>query len=181
MTNYQKILINFIFCFLANTSLAQKPISIHLTEKDGLPDIEFYDMVEDNKGFVWLACNNGLYRYDGREFKSYSHPEQRGLSVFNLKFDSKNRLWCTNVTGQFFYVENDVLHLDFDASKVLKSERLHTFNFFDNRLIAHGNDFVFSKNFESDEIKVLDRQQDDNIFFYRNSVVKNDTLFLLKT
>ncbi|MGV6830939.1 MAG: histidine kinase [bacterium] len=181
MYNFQRALVLLNVYFLVNVLLAQNPISIHLTEKDGLPDIEFYDMVEDKNGFIWLACNNGLYRYDGREFKNYSHPQQRGLSVFNLRLDNQDRLWCTNVSGQFFYIKDDLLNLDFDASKEYNSGQLHTFNFFGNRLIANGNNFVFSKNLETNKIKILTREKKGSSFFYRNSIVKNDTLFLLKT
>lgn len=46
------------FTFLLN---AQQPLAIHLTEKDGLPDIEFYDIFKDDKGFIWLAADKGLY------------------------------------------------------------------------------------------------------------------------
>lgn len=98
---------------------AQEPVSIHLTEKDGLPDIEFYDMLEDDEGYIWFAADRGLFRYNGKEFTSYSHPLKRGLSVFNLKKDKKGRVWCNNISGQFFYVENDMLQLFKDITSEL--------------------------------------------------------------
>jgi ligand-binding sensor domain-containing protein len=45
---------------------AQEPISVHLTGKDDLPDIEFYDLFEDENGLIWLAADKGLYKYDGK-------------------------------------------------------------------------------------------------------------------
>ena len=90
---------------------AQEPLSIHLTEKDGLPDIEFYDLLADKKGFIWLAADKGLYKYDGREYKLLDNPTKRGRSLFGLKIDFKGRVWCNNLAGQFFYVENNKLHL----------------------------------------------------------------------
>lgn len=88
---------------------AQEPVSFHLTEKDGLPDIEFYSMVEDGEGNIWFGCNKGLYRYNGKEYKLYSHPDKKGRSFFNLSLDDKGRVWCNNIAGQFFYIENDKL------------------------------------------------------------------------
>ena len=76
-----------IFLFLLSLSVfitAQQPVFTQLTEKDGLPDIEFYGVVEDNKGFIWLAADKGLFRYDGKKFKNYTHPDKRGLSVFGV-------------------------------------------------------------------------------------------------
>ena len=101
---------------------AQEPVFIHLTEKDGLPDKEFYDILEDDKGFIWLSADKGLYRYDGKEFKGYNAKEQRGLSVFYLQQDYLKRIWCTNISGQFFYVQDDKLQLFKDLSKELKGE-----------------------------------------------------------
>ncbi len=57
---------------------AQQPATIHLTEKAGLPDIEFYNIIEDTEKFIWLAADKGLYSYDGREYKYFSHPNQIG-------------------------------------------------------------------------------------------------------
>lgn len=94
---------------------AQEPVSIHLTEANGLPDIEFYDSIEDTEGYTWLAGNKGLFRYDGKEYIAYSHPEKRGRSFFNLKLDRKGRLWFNNIAGQFFYIENNKIILFIDV------------------------------------------------------------------
>lgn len=106
---------------------SQEPVSIHITQKDGLPDIEFYDMLEDSKGFIWLAADKGLFRYNGKEYTNYSHPNKRGLSVFNLQEDSSGKVWCNNISGQFFYVENDSLHLFFDIKNKIKTTQLPVF------------------------------------------------------
>ena len=117
----KKLFLFFIFCtsFLIQ---AQEPVSIHISEKNGLPDKEFYDIIEDDKGFIWLSAAKGLFRYDGKLFKNYSNEEQRGLSVFGVKQDHLGRIWCNNVSGQFFYTKDEKLHLFTDLSKFLKGE-----------------------------------------------------------
>ena len=121
--------------FLAyHTGLAQQPVSIHLTEKDGLPDIEFYDLLEDNKGFIWLAADKGLYRYDGRNYKLFTNPDKRGRSLFGLKLDNQGRLWCNNLSGQFFYVQDEELKLFEDYGHI---KTLVDFNIYDNHLIIY--------------------------------------------
>ncbi|WP_156169138.1 sensor histidine kinase [Kordia jejudonensis] len=112
----------FIIYFILSSSViwAQEPVSIHLTEANGLPDIEFYDSIEDTEGYIWLAGNKGLFRYDGKAFKVYSHPEKRGRSFFNLKLDEKGRLWFTNIAGQYFYIENDKVVLFTDLQELLR-------------------------------------------------------------
>jgi|GEM_PF-1048679 len=117
----KKLSLFFIFC----TSLliqAQEPVSIHILERNGLPDKEFYGVMEDDKGFIWLSAAKGLFRYDGKTFKNYSNEKQRGLSVFGSKQDSLGRIWCNNISGQFFYTENGKLHLFTDLNKLLNGE-----------------------------------------------------------
>ena len=101
---------------------AQEPVYIHLSEKNGLPDKEFYDIFEDDKGFIWLGADKGLFRYDGKNFKNYLNKNQRGLSIFNIQQDEFKRVWCNNVFGQFFYIKDDKLNLFIDLSKQLKGE-----------------------------------------------------------
>lgn len=103
--NYTYIIILFLVVSLK----AQNVTTYHLSEKDGLPDIEFYDMIEDSKGFIWLAADKGLYRYDGNTYKNYTNNTKKGHSVFELYEDKKGRIWCINISGQIFYVENNQL------------------------------------------------------------------------
>ena len=89
----------FILLLFAVQLWAQQPVTIQLTEKDGLPDIEFYDVLEDKNGFVWLAADKGLFRYDGKTFLNFSHPQKRGLSVFGLFEDAEGRIWCNTISS----------------------------------------------------------------------------------
>ncbi|OUS02838.1 hypothetical protein A9Q86_01960 [Flavobacteriales bacterium 33_180_T64] len=101
---------------------AQEPVSVHLSEKEGLPDKEFYSILEDDKGFIWLCADKGFFRYDGKIFKKYTHANQIGLSVFNVQQGPLKRIWCNNISGQFFYIKDDKLNLFIDLSKTLKGE-----------------------------------------------------------
>lgn len=105
------------FIFFLQIVFAQEPVSIHLTENEGLPDVEFYDLLEDKEGFIWLAADKGLYRYDGKTYLNFSTENKRGLSVFNLQLDDKGRVWCNNISGQFFYIENNQMHLFVDIKE----------------------------------------------------------------
>ena len=117
-------MINKIFFLICIPFLlhAQEPVSVHLSERDGLPDKEFYDIIEDDNGFIWLAADKGLFRYDGKVFKGYNQEKQRGLSVFNLQQDHLGRIWCTNISGQFFYIQNGKMKLFIDLSTQLNGE-----------------------------------------------------------
>ncbi len=155
--------------------MAQHPVYIDLNQKEDMPDIEFYDIIEDKKGFIWLAANNGLYRYDGKEFKNYSHPKKRGLSVFGLQFDNKDRLWCNNISGQYFYIENDSLNYYTDLKKYTKGQ-LGEYFFHKNKIIVH----IFNKFLEIDiqTKKVTDHSPKESNIPY--VFKKEDSIFFLE-
>ena len=46
--------------------------AIHYTDENGLPQNSIKDIVCDRYGFIWLACEAGLIRYDGRQFQLFS-------------------------------------------------------------------------------------------------------------
>ncbi|WP_372937359.1 sensor histidine kinase [Seonamhaeicola sp.] len=102
--------------------LGQNPTHNYLQNISALPDTEFYDVLEDQQHYIWLAADKGLFRYNGKDYKHYSHPEQKSNSLFQLKFDAKGQLWCNNIYGQLFYIENDTLKLFYDASKLVKGQ-----------------------------------------------------------
>ena len=133
---------------------AQQPVTIQLTEKDGLPDIEFYDILEDKNGFVWLAADKGLYRYDGKTFLNFSHPQKRGLSVFGLFEDAQGRIWCNTISGQFFYIENEKMIFFTDLKDELKGQ-LPEFEVIQNQLIAFSEKGVFVIDVATKKQKVI--------------------------
>lgn len=118
--NFKHILFFLLYSFSAVYS--QNPVVEQMSTASSLPDVEFYDIAEDNQNYIWLAANKGLYRYNGKNYIHFSHPQQKGNSLFQLKFDAKNRLWCNNIFGQLFYVENNSLRLFYDASKLVNGQ-----------------------------------------------------------
>lgn len=144
------------------TAYGQHPIYTQFTEKDGLPDIEFYNVVEDSKGFIWLAADKGFYRYDGNEFKIYTNKEKRGLSVFEPREDHKGRVWCCNVSGQFFYVENDKLVTFIDLGQEI-NWRLGSFLITKTHLLVFASRVIYKISLETKKIEARVKVSDDLI------------------
>ncbi|WP_430817825.1 ATP-binding protein [Carboxylicivirga sp. RSCT41] len=72
----------------------------HLTSNEGLPHSLVFDIQQTNDGFIWLATNNGLGRYDGYEFKTFrpvsnSKNCPQGKSINRLFEDANNNLWLS--------------------------------------------------------------------------------------
>lgn len=81
------------------------------TRVEGLPTNEVFDLLVDRKGYVWVAHDMGISRFDGVSFTHFSHPERSSLSITDIVEDPQGRIWFHNFTGQVFYVENERVHL----------------------------------------------------------------------
>jgi len=98
--------LNFwLFCLQAQT-----PYSLRLNQSNGLPSNAVYDVMQDSKGFIWLATDLGLIRYDGEEYKTYYSKLQTSLSGSSIREDKKGRIWYENFDGYLYFVEKDSLY-----------------------------------------------------------------------
>jgi signal transduction histidine kinase/ligand-binding sensor domain-containing protein len=68
--------------------LAQDISFKHLTTDDGLSNNQVLDVIQDKNGFIWLATDDGLNRFDGYSFKIYRHVPKDSTSL------SDNSSWC---------------------------------------------------------------------------------------
>jgi len=68
---------------VATVAAAEAPPLVleNLTPSEGLPQGTVYDTLQDSQGFVWLATEDGLIRYDGLELYryAYSRTAREGL------------------------------------------------------------------------------------------------------
>ena len=87
---------------------AQQPdYSGYLTPISELFDIEngnFHDIEEDWNGFMWMATNDGLYRFDGTTVKHFTHSRTDTLLPHNQVLDividhEKKELWLGTALG----------------------------------------------------------------------------------
>ncbi len=81
-----------------------------LNQGNGLSSNYVYDVFEDKRGFIWLATDGGLYRYDGFEYKLYASEMQSSLAGSCIQEDIYGRLWYENFDGYLFYIEKDKLN-----------------------------------------------------------------------
>ncbi len=68
------------------------------TTKNGLPNNSILSLHQDKKGFLWIGTYNGLCRYDGREFKTYTdnifNQEKNWIASINcIVEDSAGNIW----------------------------------------------------------------------------------------
>ena len=61
------------------------------TTRDGLPSNEIEEIMQDSRGFVWIATDKGLSRFDGYTFKNFSGFSDNHIRC--LAEDSSGILW----------------------------------------------------------------------------------------
>ena len=80
----------------------------HYTTEDGLPHNIGYNLMQDHKGFLWVCTDDGLARFDGKEFKVYRSKD--GL-LSNYPIDiaeaADGTLWVGSWKGGTNYIRND--------------------------------------------------------------------------
>ena len=66
----QKKLTLLLFFSLCLQLYSQEPL--RFTTKQGLPTNHVYDMAQDVDGFMWFATKQGLLKYDGETFTTFT-------------------------------------------------------------------------------------------------------------
>jgi hypothetical protein len=99
------------YCFVISSllGLSQNPAHFYLGE-DEFANTHVYSLKHHPNGLLYAATNYGLYVYKNGKFKPVpSNDKQISGSLFSLRLDSKNNLYCTNLAGEIFKLINDSL------------------------------------------------------------------------
>lgn len=99
-----RYLYTLFFVTLLNLTYGAEKIEFyhttHISSKQGLPHSLVFDIVQSDDGFLWVATNNGLGRFDGYNFKVFrpqlnSPNNISGKSVSQLFLDYDSHLWLS--------------------------------------------------------------------------------------
>ena len=94
--NLNYICVSCCLLFTWGISFSQSTQTIFYSTKDGLPSNSIYRVVLDNHGFLWIATDNGIAKFDGKNFKTYTTahglPDNEITDIF---IDSNHRIWVT--------------------------------------------------------------------------------------
>ncbi|KAA3622062.1 MAG: hypothetical protein DWQ02_26710 [Bacteroidetes bacterium] len=122
--------------FIIGLCSAQSPAFRQYTTDDGLPSMETYDCWQDKMGYIWVATDNGLCRFNGYEFEHFGIEEGlKDLTVFKIYEDYKEDLWFTTLSGNIYqfkneqiqpYTYNDTIQKYADKFEFLKHIHLDT-------------------------------------------------------
>ena len=105
----RRIRIFLILCVIATGfCFGQLPHTFtQYTSEDGLSQNTIMSILQDDKGVMWFATWDGLYKFDGYTFNNYkAHPgDSIGLSnnrLDNIKEDRYGYIWVQSYNHQVY-------------------------------------------------------------------------------
>ncbi len=108
---------------------------------NGLPSTQINDLFQGGNGMMWVATNNGLYRFDGLNFLGFHHDKDRPNSlgsdlVLKVLEDSRGVTWVGTSTGlQIFDPDTN----SFSDFKLDDSGSTHFIYGLEEVPLGHGN------------------------------------------
>ena len=109
---------SFLFYILLSTiSYSQNPSYFIIGESE-FKNADIYSVLETENQKLYISTSKGLYEYrHGKVNIIPSAKNQKGTDVFNLVQNSKNEVYCVNLSGQIFKVEDNRLKFHFQIPK----------------------------------------------------------------
>ncbi|MFC3201306.1 EAL domain-containing protein [Alteromonas oceani] len=101
------LIISVLFLFTRAVFAATVLTDIKFTEytrEDGLPEDTIMSIVEDSRGYIWVGSIEGLFRFDGYQFKEYKHSPTNPTSIpqgfaRTMFVSSNDDLWIGTYEG----------------------------------------------------------------------------------
>jgi len=89
-----------VAALLVNVLSAQHYPLTTLNFEDGLTRSSFFEVAKDPQGYMWLATEMSVIRYDGTDFKQYTNNNGiKGNFVLDIDFDESGNMWVSTYGG----------------------------------------------------------------------------------
>ncbi len=119
----QRLIFSLVIIVIPITAKAQNggySLFRSFTVADGLPSNHIYNCMEDNQGFLWLATDAGIARFDGKHFQTFTTKD--GLpddEVLDIVKENNGRIWvnCFKQSPAYFdEVKNRFINANEDTN-----------------------------------------------------------------
>ncbi len=162
----KKLIALGIYILIFSTALCKNAYGqlkkiFNLSIDNGLPDNHVYGLTTDNDGYLWLATEKGVIKYNGYECKTFNLsnglPTDQTWQVYN---DKKGRIWLGNLSDEMGYIYKDAYHRVFfnNANRIIYPVEIRATN--------DGITF-FSRNLDDEYSYFICYEHNDSIYKYR--------------
>lgn len=133
---------------------------------DGLSGNTTGDIIQDKKGFIWVAGRNGLNRFDGNSFKIFRNKRGDSTSlgsnsIFSLYEDSDEKIWAGTHKGIFVYHPRTESFTAFkgipagEVRRILSDQNDNIWLISNNRLFKYNRKTRKIKDFSSESSRIV--------------------------
>src|SRR6185437_8898397 len=132
---FQKLFFIILFIFIGFPAILRGQLAntFNYNIDNGLPSNDVYSVLTDHLGYLWIATEKGVAKYNGYEFKIFNQSD--GISnedIWELCEDKQGRMWLSNISDEIGYVYNNKYH------RVFTKKNNHTVYPRDTRSIGNG-------------------------------------------
>jgi diguanylate cyclase (GGDEF)-like protein len=91
---------------VAAGAFAQQFSFQHYEQDEGLKNHDVFRLMQDKTGFLWSATENGLFRYDGTEFRRFGAADGIEESlVIDVYEDASGRIWTASNDHLYYFAD----------------------------------------------------------------------------
>jgi ligand-binding sensor domain-containing protein len=106
-----RLLYKIFFLFASLTAISQSFTYRSYNVNQGLPSSQVYDIIQDQKKYIWVATDRGVSRFDGYSFTNFT--SENGLldnNIYNIFEDLFGRIWFLSYCGKLSYYYNNKIY-----------------------------------------------------------------------
>ncbi len=127
----KSLLFTFLISLMWLQAHAQNPAHFFIGQEE-FANTHVYSIEHHPNGLLYAATNYGLYVYRHGKFNTVPwNCEHKGSSLFSLRRDSKDNLYCANLSGQIFKIVGDSIELFLETPKQYIANTYFSFGFDD--------------------------------------------------
>ncbi|NOQ73862.1 MAG: hypothetical protein GQ574_17780 [Crocinitomix sp.] len=159
-----KCLFYILVIIFSTVGFSQEPAYFKIGEKE-LSGVNIYNIFQDSLKDYWIATNNGLYKYNCFEFMQIPIEKAKSNSLFNFKQDQNKELYCHNLAGQLFKIENDSANLVYQVPDESMNKDMNYGFTKENRMAILGRT-VFFPNDSNEVIVIHDNTEASDVWLF---------------
>lgn len=144
----------------------------------GLPSNLVYEVEQDSKGYLWIATDKGVCKYDGKTFKVFGLKDgMPNIDVWRLFIDSEDRVWLSFFGKNLSYIKNDKVvvttadrgSINFPIFQEFSKGFITTYDFYFGKYGSWKSTDLFHLNYDNYSSRCLMYMRGEDHYIYLDS------------
>ena len=133
--------------------------------QNGLSNANVYNIVQDEQGYMWFGTEDGLNRFDGKDFTVYRYASDNPNSLASnnitaLVIDSQQRIWVGTDNGLSLFNADTQLFINIQTKDGLTNNRINAITEVDGELWVATDDRLNTINLDNFKISAFSANAD---------------------